>query len=215
MRLLLKLSVWLYNNSLSILFFSLFVLALAGQSVSGFFSYNERLSAHGLPHIGYAGYLSTGDFLDGIFTNWQAAILQLVTLILFGGLLHQKGAPHSRQPEGDSPAKRRREGEGTSWLHRHSLSVAFALYFAGSFAAHVVFGCWAYNETRALTAQPPVSVGAYLLTAAFWNKNCQTWQAEFIVMGLFLVSTIFLRDQSSAESKPLRSADEETGEHNK
>lgn len=195
MSLLLKLSVWLYSNSLSIPLFSLFAAALAVHRLC-------RLS-------------STGDFLDGIFTNCQAAALHLVALILFGGLLHQKGAPHLRRPEGDSPARCRREGEGTSWLYRHSLSIAFVLYFAGSFAAHVVFGPSAYNETRALTVQPPVSVGACLLTGAFRNKACQTWQAEFIVIGLFLVSTIFLRDQGSVEPKPLHGADEETGGHNK
>jgi len=207
-----RIYAWLYNNGLSVLFFALFVAALAAQSIAGLVGYNEQLSAHGLTRIRYIDYLSTGDFLDGVFTNWQAAILQLAALIIFGGVLHQKGASHSRRPEGDSPEKRREEGAGATWVYRHSLSITFTLYFIGSFAAHVVFGGWSYNETRALTGQPPVQVGDYLLTGTFWNKTCQTWEAEFFAIGLFLVSSIFLREQASAVSKPVHSGNQETGE---
>jgi len=210
-----RICAWLYNNGLSVLFFALFVAALAVQSISGLVGYNEHLSVHSLPPIGYLDYLSTGDFLDGVFTNWQAAILQLAALIIFGGALHQKGASHSRRPEGDSSEKRRAEGAGETWVYRHSLSMAFTLYFMGSFTAHVIFGSWSYNEARALAGQPPVQVGDYLLTGTFWNKTCQTWEAEFFAIGLFLVSSIFLREQASVVSKPVRSANQDTGETNK
>ena len=97
-----KLIEWIWDNSLSIVFFVLFVAALIGQSISGFRSYSEELTSHGRPEIDFTGYLTTGHFLDAIFANWQAAVLQLGCLIVFAKAFRQKGAPHSRKP---SPSK--------------------------------------------------------------------------------------------------------------
>ncbi len=41
------------------------------------------------------------------------------------------------------------------------------------------------------------------------------WEAEFGVIGIFIILSIFLREEGSAESKPVESTDEETGETNK
>ena len=207
-------SQWLQNNSLSLAFFTLFALSLAGQSISGLYDQNAKRTAHHKGQLTYTEYLGTGSFLDAIFTNLQGAVLQLGCLILFGGILHQKGASHSRKPEGDSKAKKR-EGEQEPWVYRNSLSLVFAALFALSFLAHIFFGNWSYNETRALTESPPVSVWAYLATGQFWFKAVQTWQAEFVAIFFFLVFSIFLRQQGSAESKPVESSKEETGETNK
>jgi hypothetical protein len=35
---------------------------------------------------------------EGLASNWQAAFLQLASLIVFSGFLYQRGAPHSRDP---------------------------------------------------------------------------------------------------------------------
>lgn len=206
---------WLRNNGLSISFFGLFIGALIAQSITGFDSYVEKLAAYHRPAISFAQYLVTGDFLEGIFSNWQAAILQLGCLIVFGTALRQKGAPHSRKPETDSSRDGRDDNGKSSWVYRHSLSLAFAAMFVASFLGHIVFGSKAYNETRALTGETPVSAASYVLTGNFWFKTVQTWQAEFIGIGLYIVLSIFLRQQGSSESKPVHSSDDETGEANK
>ncbi len=206
---------WLYNNSLSLIFFVLFVGAILVDSVAGLSDYNQTLTSHGRPAIGYFAYLGTGNFLAGLFSNWQAAVLQLGCLIVFAAIFHQKGASHSLRLRHD-PSLDRRQGAGqASWLYRNSLSLAFALLFALAFLGHLVFGTKAYNETLALSDQSPVSVASYAWSASFWSKTAQTWQAEFVVMGLFLVLSIYLRQQGSAESKPVLSRDDETGETNK
>lgn len=209
---------WLHDNSLSITFFALFVGALIGNGFSGFTSHNQTLMRHGLPAAHLSHYLTTGVFLDGIFVNWQAAILQLGCLILFGTKLHQKGAAHSRIPEGDSDEKRKKERERADrypWVYRNSLSIAFAIMFAASLIAHIVFGTWAFNETGALSGQAPISVGDYLLTGAFWFETMQTWQAEFLIIAVYVILSIFLRQQGSPESKPVYDSNEDTGETNK
>ena len=90
---------WLRDNSLLILFLCLFLGSFVGQSISGVHSDNKQRSANHKPALSYVQYLGTGNFLDGIFTNWQAALLQLGCLIFFEAELYEKGASHSRKPE--------------------------------------------------------------------------------------------------------------------
>lgn len=240
---------WVGDNSLSITFFLLFLLTLLAQTWIGLASYNDLLHSHGFPPVRYWPYLGTGDFLDGIFSNWQAAILQLACLILFSGVLRQRGASHSLKADGD-PGKntpdtanrsaqktsagttrgrsaskkraarktgRRKEenGQQESWLYCHSLSLAFGAPFLVSLIAHLIFGTWQFNETSAMAGQSTVSISTFAHSATFWFRTVQTWEAEFGVIGVFIVLSIFLREQGSAESKPVESTDEETGETNK
>lgn len=88
------------------------------------------------------------------------------------------------------------------------------LLFVLSLALHVVFGTNAYNEARALIGQPPFSIAAFLLSAKFWSSTLQTWQALYLAIALFVVLSIFLRQQDSAESKPVESRNQTTGEAN-
>jgi len=78
-----------------------------------------------------------------------------------------------------------------------------------------VAGDKAYNEVRTLEAQPPISITACLVSAKFWSSTLQTWQAEYLAITVFVVLSIFLRQQDSAESKPVESGNESTGEANK
>ena len=86
------------DNSLSIVLFALFVICISAQSFAGWRLQNEILAAHGQSSVGYWDYLSTGAFLEGLASNWQAAVLQLGSLIVFSRFLYQRGAPHSRDP---------------------------------------------------------------------------------------------------------------------
>jgi hypothetical protein len=206
---------WLQDHALSFTFALLFLASVAAQSVSGHFSYNSELSMYGLPPVGYFGYLTTGDFLDGIFTNWQAAVLQLFCLIVFGRKLREKGAAHSLKPKNEQRGKRKKQdGHDRSWIYRNSLSVAFAVLFGLCFAAHLVLGTAKYNGKLHLIRKPPISISSYSLTSNFWFTNFQTWEAEFAVIGIYVVFSIFLREEGSPESKPVDSSDHETGETN-
>ena len=60
-----------------------------------------------------------------------------------------------------------------------------------------------------------VTLGDYIVSAKFWSATLQTWQAEYLVIGLYIVLSIYLRQEDSAESKPPESSDDATGEHNK
>jgi hypothetical protein len=224
---------WIKENSLSLSMFCLFVGFLVADSATGLYNYNQQQATAGLPQVGYWQFLHTGTFLDGLFENWQAAILQLATLIIFSIFFRQRGASHSRKPqdeEGEKTKRPQRDGEKPAsksdpkdecrtwwqktWLYRNSLSIAFLLFFCGAFAGHVIFGAKAYNEQRALLHQKPVSTVSYLTSANLWTNTFQTWEAEFVVMWFFLVASIYLRQEYSAESKALGAGIRDTGEAN-
>ncbi len=213
-----RLTQWLKaaikDNSLSIVLFVLFVICIVTQTFVGWQLQNETLVAHGLPSIGYSDYLTSGSFMEGLASNWQAAVLQLGSLVVFSSFLYQRGAPHSRDPHRPPHAPIWWHPEHYTWFYRNSLSIAFLVLFLLSFALHAVFGASAFNEERALTGQSPISVIAFLLSAKFWSVTLQTWQAEYLVIAFYVVLSVFLRQQNSPESKPVESSNETTGKAN-
>lgn len=209
------------DNGLTIVFVGLFLAALIGQSICGFHFYNDQRASDGFSPVSYREFLRTGTFLDALFCNWQAAILQLGSLIIFGSVLYQRGASHSRDPERHGDKKRlrhhpshRRKKRRRNWLYRNSLSLAFTGLFLIAFILHIIFGAAGFNETRDLQGQNPLSKGEFFISAKFWFLTFQTWEAEFFTIAVFIVLTIFLRQEKSSESKPTDASDEKTGEPN-
>ena len=208
------------DNGMSIAFSGLFVVCLVAQGWSGWFSYGNDLAERGLDPIPLSRYLVTGTFLDGMFSNWQAAILQLGVLIAFGGFLHQRGAPRSKKPDGEPGKKGDPDSSDTApilsakWLHDHSLGLAFAFLFTLFFLLHMLFGWIAHNEQELLRHQAATDFAGYVASAGFWFSVFQTWEAEFLAIGVYMVLSIFLREKGSSESKPSDGSDQDTGEAN-
>jgi Domain of unknown function (DUF6766) len=207
-----KSSRFLYVNGLTICLGLLFLVALFGQSVAGHLLYNQTQAAYARPSLDYADYLLTGSFLDGVFSNWQAAILQLASLIFFSIFLIQRGATHSKKSE-----KRRhhRKFWHRGVVYENSLLLAFVALFLFSFAAHFISSAAANNHRLALTGLPLETMGDFFRSADFWFVTLQTWQAEYFAIALYLILSIFLRQEGSPESKPVEAPDTATGVANK
>lgn len=203
------------DDSMTLALFGLFLASLAAQSLTGWFAYNGALQAAHLPSLGFAGYLRTGNFLDGIFSNWQAAILQLMVLITFSSVLRQRGAAHSRRK--NSPNHRvlgLKLGSRATLresLYANSLSLAFLAMFLLTFACHLWFGEWKYNEDQRLRHLPSLALLPYATSSSFWFSVFQCWEAEFSAIGIYIVLTIFLRQENSSESKPVGASNSQTG----
>lgn len=212
---------FLSDNGLSIALFSMFVVCLIGQSLTGWPAYNRSLVGSGFHATGFWAFLKTGTFLDGIMANWQAAILQLAVLITFSSVLRQRGAAHSRKSD-DEPKKRPPEPDEcdikpkplSRWLYCNSLSLAMIGTFVCCFVLHAIFGSMQFNETAMLQHQPRVSFGHYIGSGSFWFTVCQTWEAEFFAIGFYLILTIYLRQEHSPESKRTDAPDDDTGDTN-
>lgn len=205
------------DDSMSIMLFGLFLICIFGQSLTGWFAYNGSLQEGHFGRIAFVTYLGTGTFLDGIFSNWQAAILQLAVLIAFGSVLRQKGAAHSRKIEASHRTlswKFSLRPTVHKWLYANSLSLAFLGMFMVTFLLHSLFGQWKYNEDQALRHLSAISLASYVGSPGFWFSVFQCWEAEFAVIGVYIVLSIFLRQENSPESKPVDAGDEQTGVFN-
>jgi hypothetical protein len=96
------------------------------------------------------------------------------------------------------------------FLKDNGLSLAFWLLFVLCFAADR----GTYNQERVRLGEPAMSLGEFVRSARLWFDVMQTWEAEFFAMAVFLPLTVVLRQDDSAESKPVWASDDDTGDTN-
>jgi hypothetical protein len=211
---------FLRRNSLSLVLFGLFVAFLAGQLVAGHHAYNEENRQEGQPPVELSEYVSTGHFQSATMENWESEFLQMGMYVLLTVWLRQKGSAESRPLDPaqeqetieDGPTPRAAQAGGmVQWLYANSLSIAFMLLFLASFALHLS-GSWRDAlEQRAEHGLPPISWTEHLAGSEFWFESFQNWQSEFLAVFAIVVLSIFLRQEKSPESKPLRAPHSQTG----
>jgi hypothetical protein len=218
---------WLYNNSLTVVMFSIFAVTLIGMSVVGWQVANDELRNHHQPSESYAEYLVSGDFVEAVFENWESEFLQMWALVMLTIFLRQKGSTDSKKlVNADNPqdtSSRYSIIRATTWsqkkravlhgLYSHSLGLALLGLFLLSFILHAAGGASAYNEEALQHGEQAVSVIQYLGTSQFWFESLQNWQSEFLAVGALIVLSIYLRERGSQQSKPVgKSYDSTTGE---
>jgi hypothetical protein len=207
----------LRDNGLSIVVFTLFVVFVVGQSIAGFLDYNSTEKEHGRPPVGYAEYLSSGDFIEAVFENWESEFLQMGLYVVLTVFLFQKGSAESKDPEAEEPVgadpRDSHHLSDTPWpvrrgglslkLYENSLSLTFLALFLFSFAMHAVGGANAYSQEQVEHGGAPVSAVEYVGTSRFWFESLQNWQSEFVAVGALAVLSIYLRQKGSSQSKPV------------
>jgi hypothetical protein len=211
----------LRNNGLTIVFFLLFAVCFAGQFEAGRRRHNEDELQHGKPPAGRLEYLKHPHFLEATFENWESEFLQMALFVVLTALLYQKGSAESKELPGEKKADKpvipgKRPGAARTkgfrrWIYEHSLSLALLLLFAGSFVAHAVAGCRAYNETEIEHGRRAVGILEYAGGAQFWFESFQNWQSEFLSIGVIVVLTIWLREKGSTQSKKVDAPHSQTG----
>jgi hypothetical protein len=226
----------LHNHSISIPLFTLCILCLVGQSISGYFNYNQSQQEHHQSQISYSAYLTSGNYWETVAENFEGEFMSLSVYILLTSFAVEKGAKDSRKPgqkdKSDSDQKsqeQQKEQEQQAfhtnlhipplelmpgpirWLYQHSLLLSFSLLFLSAFSLHCFMGLQSYNSTQAEHHQPTVSMLGYLSTPLFWLQSLRNWQAGFLSTGLLAVLSIVLRERGSPASKPPDEPDQETG----
>jgi hypothetical protein len=216
---------FLRDNGLSVTLFSLFLISLVGQALTGWRAQLEELRLHELPAIGFTDYLASGHFISAVFENWESEFLQMAAYVLLTIFLFQKGASESKKPdehnpEDESPSARRNDPDVPWPVHRgglllklysHSLSIALVTLFLASFWLHLAGSTRRMNEEALQHRQPPQTVMDTLAEPEFWYESFQNWQSEFLSIGVLLVLGIFLRERGSPESKPVAAPHTATG----
>jgi hypothetical protein len=214
------------HNSLSIVVAALFLICLAGHSVSGWKEYNSEQRDHGRPEVSYTGFLGTSEFGETVFENWESEFFQMGFYVVLTVFLRQKGSSESKKldekeevdddprdhaGEPGAPAPVRRGGWQLA-LYRNSLSLAFFVLFLLSFAGHAWAGAKKYNEHEHEHGKPTqLTTAGYMKTSQFWYESFQNWQSEFLAVLSIVVLSIHLRQHGSPESKPVHASHESTG----
>ncbi len=216
---------FVHDNGLTIVMFGVFTLTLIGMSIAGWRVNNEFLMDHQRPVAPYVAYLGSGDFIEGVFENWESEFLQMWALVVLTIFLRQKGANDSKPIHGKSPQdtlSRHSIIQTHPWnqtgkaaihfLYSHSLSLSLLAFFIISFILHAIGGADAYNEEAVRHGNETLDVLGFIMTSEFWYQSLQNWQSEFLAVGTLLVLSIKLRERGSPESKPVgKKYDRKTG----
>lgn len=214
---------FLYRNSLSITFITLFVLAMAAQVFFGWQEHNQMRADSGATALKLHQYLTSGHFLSATFENFQSEFLQMALYVILTISLRQIGSAESkdlnkseevdRLPDPARPhaPEAVRRGGWRLKVYQNSLSIAFVLLFLVSWLLHLYGSFKEFNLQEMLQGRPEKSLGKFLGEPQFWFETFQNWQSEFLSVAAIVLLTIFLRQKGSPESKPVDAAHMETG----
>jgi hypothetical protein len=218
---------FIVENSLSLFFGTILILALAGQALTGLAEFNQQQLAAGLQQESLGGYLLSSDFAVDVAENWQSEFLQFLLYIYATVWLLQRGSSESKEldrtgPESDedqkvgpyaterSPAWARAGGWRLA-IYSRSLILIMGTIFFLSWLAQSIAGRASFNAQQLSQYQDPVSWLEYVASSDFWNRTLQNWQSEFLAVASMAVFAIYLRQRGSPESKPVGAPHDSTG----
>jgi hypothetical protein len=216
---------WIRDRALTLVLMAMFLVALAGQVLTGLHEYNETQADHGEAPVDVSGYLATGHPWEALFENWESEFLQMAVFVLLTTFLIQKGSPESRRPGvrelADADPRDFASQPGVPWpvrrggwvlrVYEHSLGLAFVLLFLVSWAGHALGGFAVYAADQLEHGREAPTLGGYLTSARFWFESFQNWQSEFLAIASMVWLAVYLRQRWSPESKPVHAPHDETG----
>jgi hypothetical protein len=86
----------LYENSLAIAFFLLFVVSFVFHALGGYFKTNDENLAEGRPLETLGEYWTSSQFWFESFQNWQSEFLAVLAIVVLTIFLRQRGSPQSK-----------------------------------------------------------------------------------------------------------------------
>jgi hypothetical protein len=218
---------FLKENSLSLFFGIILLLALLGQAFSGHADYNAQQLSDGLAPISLGRYVTSSSFATDVAVNWQSEFLQFLLYIVATAWLLQRGSPESKKLDeaGSEDDEQQKVGAFTTaaspWAARrggfitraysNSLGLIMGLIFLACWGMQSFAGRVSYDEQQLAQLQAPVSWVGYVTSADFWDRTLQNWQSEFLAVGSMAVFSIYLRQRGSPESKPVGEPHASTG----
>lgn len=212
------------NNSLSLMFILLFLMAIVGQVIFGFKEYNSERLEEGATAITIGHYFTSGHFIQSTFENWESEFLQMAIFVILTIFLQQKGSSESKDFDKEEavdrePDPNRKDApwpvRAGGWLlagYKYSLSIALLLLFLVSFVLHFYGSLKDENEQLFYQHKPMETALQYLGNSRFWFESFQNWQSEFLSVFAIIILSVFLRQQGSSQSKPVDAPNAETGD---
>jgi hypothetical protein len=90
------LALAIYENSLTIALFLLFLASLLLHAAGGVSEYNSEQLAHGGQTLSLLAFMGTSRFWFESFQNWQSEYLAVFALVVLSIYLRQRGSPESK-----------------------------------------------------------------------------------------------------------------------
>ena len=90
------LALTLYEHSLSIALFTLFVVSFVLHALGGHAEFNQQQLEHGQPAVSLWSFVTSSQFWFQSMQNWQSEFLAVGTLAVLGIFLRQRGSPESK-----------------------------------------------------------------------------------------------------------------------
>jgi hypothetical protein len=219
------LATFVRENALSMAALLLFFVSIVGQALTGFQVANEDAREHGGAVLTFATYLTSGDFVEAVFENWESEFLQMGVFVVLTKFLRQKGSSESKALDGheevDEDPKKKKHDPEAPWpvrrggivlaIYQRSLFIALMLLFLGSFVLHAVGGVSKHNEEAIRHGRETISLLSYLGSSQFWFESFQNWQSEFLSVAALVLLSIVLRERGSPQSKPVAASHGQTG----
>jgi uncharacterized protein DUF6766 len=88
-----------------------------------------------------------------------------------------------------------------SFFYKNGLTIVFLVLMIFSLGGQIYTGRSEHNEFLSDHGRAEQSLSQYLLSGHFLQATFENWESEFFQMALFVLFTIFLRQQGSSESK--------------
>jgi hypothetical protein len=89
----------IYENSLSLAFFILFLITFVLHAMGGAVEYNQEQLAHGGTTVSMVAFMATSQFWFESFQNWQSEFLSVLAMVVLSIFLRQKDSPESKPVE--------------------------------------------------------------------------------------------------------------------
>jgi hypothetical protein len=90
-----------------------------------------------------------------------------------------------------------------SFLYRNSLSIALVAMLLLFWFGQFVTGMHEHNKELVEYGKAALPAADYFVSGHFMSATFENWESEFLQMAMYVVLTIFLRQQGSSESKKL------------
>ena len=97
-------------------------------------------------------------------------------------------------------------------MKHNGLSIFFLVLFVGALAGQAVAGHADFNEDQLRHNDPTMSFGRYVVSSEFGVAVLENWQSEYLQFTLFIMTTVWLLQRGSPESKELHKAGRESDE---
>jgi hypothetical protein len=206
------------RNGLLIVFLFFMIITLFGQAGTGYKENQQERQEKNLIQLSFKEYLTSGNFIQATFENWESEFLQMGLYVLLTVFLYQKGSAESKSldepeevdraptPHAKAPWPVRKGGIYLS-LYQNSLGLIFLFLFLVSFLLH------AYGTMKDINEEEHKSL-TFIGTFGenrFWFESFQNWQSEFLSVAAIVFFSIYLRQKGSPESKPVDAPHDETG----